>query len=258
MKLAISGKGGVGKTTPTATLAAAQALDGHQVIAIDADPDANLGSALGIVPEESLTPLAEVRDLIREPTGAKNDYGGFFKLNPKVDDLPDRFSRRVGNVRLLVLGGIRRGGEGCQCPASALLKALLIHLTIGSDTALLMDMEAGIEHLGRATAESMDALLVVVDPSPWSIHTAQGVHRLAADVGMGNLPAVANRTDEKQFEDIRQRLGDIRLVGNLPTDEGLYEGILRVAEPDRIERSDAVARHLPTLRQMPARIRGDP
>jgi len=257
MKLAISGKGGVGKTTLTAMLAAAQALDGQRVIAIDADPDANLASALGIPADEPILPLAEMRELIRQRTGARQDYGGFFKLNPKVDDLPDQYSRRIGNIRLLVLGGIRRGGEGCMCPASALLKALLIHLVVGRDEALLMDMEAGIEHLGRATAQSMDALLVVVDPTPWSVQTALRVKKLAADLGLKKVLAVANRADESQAEGIRRNLGEIPLLGCIATDDRLGGGIVKfVPPPDRIEPTEALSRHLPTLRQMLARIRG--
>ena len=168
---------------------------GAGVIAIDADPDANLASALGVPADEEITPLAEMRELIEERTGAKEGYGAFFKLNPHVEDIPEQYSRRIGRIRLLVLGGIRKGGDGCLCPATALLKALLVHLVLGRDEHLVMDMEAGIEHLGRATAQSMDALLVVVDPTAWSTHTARRVQKLAADVGVRKVLAVGNRVN---------------------------------------------------------------
>jgi len=231
VKLAISGKGGVGKTTVSALLAGALALTGRKVIALDADPDANLASALGVPLEEPITALAEMQDLIRERTGAREGYGSYFKLNPRVDDIPEAYARRIGNIRLLVLGGIRAGGDGCLCPATALLKALLVHLILGRDDALIMDMEAGIEHLGRATAQSMDALIVVVDPTPWSHQTAAVVRKLAGDIGLKNVFAVANRIDDPtRLEDIRRRLGEVPLIGHLPFDERLAEGIV-AAEP---------------------------
>ena len=136
MKIALTGKGGVGKTTLSAMFAAVLELQGKNVIAIDADPDANLASAFGLPPEKHPVFLAEMRDLITERTGAKDAYGGYFKLNPKVDDIPDEYSQRLGNIRLLALGGVKGGGGGCICPASALVKALLTHVTIASDDAL--------------------------------------------------------------------------------------------------------------------------
>ena len=184
MKVAVSGKGGVGKTTLSAMLAAAMGLKGQTVIAIDADPDANLGAALGLPPDQCPVPLSEMRELIAERTHAKDAYGGYFKLNPKVDDIPGQYSRQIGPIHLLALGGVRRGGEGCICPATALIKALLTHLALRSEDALIMDMEAGIEHLGRATTQSMDVLLVVVDDGPWSVDTALRVRKLADDIGL--------------------------------------------------------------------------
>jgi len=245
MKLAISGKGGVGKTTLSASLAAALGIKGGSVIAIDADPDANLASALGLPPQEHITPLAEMDDLIQERTGATGGYGAFFKLNPRVDDIPDTYCRRIGPIRLLVLGGIAKGGDGCLCPATALLKALLIHLVLGRDDALIMDMEAGIEHLGRATAESMDALIVVVDGTAWSTQTARRVRALAGDVGMRNIFAVANRTNQQaQLDKIVGELEGIPLVGHLPTDDRLAAGIVTVAADGTVQPSEALADNL--------------
>jgi CO dehydrogenase maturation factor len=244
MKLAISGKGGVGKTTLSAMLAATLSLQGHDVVAIDADPDANLASALGVPDSEPITPLAAMRELIQERTGAKDGYGTFFKLNPHVEDIPEKFGRRIGGIRLLVLGGIAKGGEGCLCPATALLKALLVHLVLGRDDSLVMDMEAGLEHLGRATAQTMDALVVIVDPTSWSTQTARRVRKLAGDLGMRRLFAVANRVNRPaEIEKIVGELQDIPLLGHLPTDDRLAAGILKVAADGKVESSAALADH---------------
>jgi CO dehydrogenase maturation factor len=256
MKLAISGKGGVGKTTLSAMLAGTLALKGQGVVAIDADPDANLASALGVPADEPITPLAEMSELIKERTGSKSDYGGFFKLNPRVDDIPDTFSRRIGGIRLLVLGGIRRGGEGCLCPATALLKALLIHLVLGQNQDLVMDMEAGIEHLGRATAKSMDALIVVVDGGAWSTQTAHRVRKLAGDLGMKRVFAVANRMDQTcDLKRTAEQLGDIPLIGHLPTDPRLAEGVLRVTPDGRLEPREALAGNMQALEGILAEVK---
>ena len=256
MKLAISGKGGVGKTTLAACLAGTLAQEGRDVIALDADPDANLASALGVPPGERIVPLTEMRKLIEERTGAKDGYGQFFKLNPRVDDIPDAFGRRIGPIRLLVLGGVVRGGAGCMCPASALLKALLVHLTLGREDHLVMDMEAGIEHLGRATARSMDALIVVVNDPGWSLQTALRVRDLAADIGLARVFAVANRMPEgADLDPIRKALGDVPLLGALPYDPRLGGAVL-AAEGDRIAPGEALAGLRPRIETMLEEIRG--
>ncbi|MGA2264992.1 MAG: AAA family ATPase [Phycisphaerae bacterium] len=255
MKLAISGKGGVGKTTLSAMLSAALSLEGRGVVAIDADPDANLAWALGVPAEERITPLAEMRQLIQERTGAKEGYGAFFKLNPHVEDIPDAYCRRIGNIRLLVLGGITRGGDGCLCPATALLKALLVHLVLGRDDGLVMDMEAGLEHLGRATAQSMDALVVVVDGGAWSIQTARRVRKLAADLGLRRVVAVANRVDRPaELAKIAGRLEDIPLVGHLPMDDRLAAGVMRIAPGGRAEAAEVLTDHLEAARKILSEI----
>ena len=256
MKIAISGKGGVGKTTVSAMLAAALAAKNRRVIAIDADPDANLAAALGISPRQNITPLSEMDELIAERTGSKAGYGGYFKLNPKVDDIPESYALAVGeHIRLLVLGGVSIGGGGCICPASALLKALLVHLILAGDEALVMDMEAGIEHLGRATAGSMDALIIVVDESPWSLQTAARVRQLAGDIGLKKLFVVANRiTEPADLQQIRAGLDGLELIGQIPCDPRLQAGVLQTADRDQPQLTDAMKDHLPAVESVLAKL----
>ncbi len=248
MKIAVSGKGGVGKTTLSAMLAGMLALKGRDVIAVDADPDANLAGALGIPPEQEPIPISEMRDLIAERTGSADNYGGYFKLNPKVDDIPAKYAQRVGRIHLLTLGGVSKGGAGCICPASALIKALMTHLLLGRDETIIMDMEAGIEHLGRATAQSTDAMVVVVDTGPWSLRTARRVRTLAGDIGISPVCAVANRVrGDSDIETIQAQLGDIPLLGHLPWDDRLKDGILSADAEGRIRPCDSFRDRLEAL-----------
>jgi len=232
-------------------LTVALAQSGRTVIALDADPDANLAAALGLPPEEHPTFLSDMTDLIKERTGAADAYGGYFKLNPKVDDIPDEFACKIGPIRLLALGGVTHGGDGCICPATALVKALLTHLIIGRQDALVMDMDAGIEHLGRGTTQSMDALVVVVDQGPWSQQTAQRVRALAADIGVRNLCAVANRvTDETDLDAIVASLEGVPLIGQLPYDTRLMAGVARHAGDGSLAPADAFVDALPAMQQI--------
>jgi CO dehydrogenase maturation factor len=157
-----------------------------------------------------------------------------------------------------VLGGVATGGAGCICPASALLKALLIHLLLRPGDVVILDMEAGIEHLGRATAGSVDALLVVVDASPWSAQTARRIRHLAGDIGVPNVFAVANRLGPSaDVELIRRRLGDIPLIAQLPADEGIASGqFLRLDQNNQIEGTEVLRRHLPVLEGIVAGLPG--
>ena len=251
MKVAISGKGGVGKTTLSAMLAAALAEQGRRVIAVDADPDANLAAALGVPPDRQPVPLAEMRGLIAERTGSKDAYGGYFKLNPKVDDIPEKYAAKIGGIRLLVLGGVSRGGGGCICPASALIRALLTHLVLGREDALIMDMEAGIEHLGRATAQSMDALVVVVDASPWSVETALRIRKLAGDLGMTRLGAIVNgATESTDTKRIARRLDGIPVIGCIPYDVNLRTALVRITDDGALEPTEALEAHREALEEI--------
>jgi CO dehydrogenase maturation factor len=231
MKIAISGKGGVGKTTLAALLAQTYADQGHEVLAVDADPAPCLAGALGFPPElrSRLHPIAEMDDLIEERTGARpGTVGGFFTLNPKVDDLPQRFSVLHRGVRLLEMGAVDTGGSGCICPESAMLKALFTHLMFRRDDVLVLDMYAGVEHLGRATVDFVDAMLVVVEPTRRSLGTAAQIKKLANDIGLQRLWLVGNKVRDGADSDfLEAESPGLPVLGMLPAD-------LRVQEADRL------------------------
>jgi len=222
LKIAIGGKGGVGKTTVTALLARSLAADSrNKVIAIDADPVANLAAALGISEKTPIIPISRLTELIAERTGAKpGTMGGFFALNPKVDDIPDRFSLERDRVKLLVMGTVQSGGSGCICPEATVLKALMNHLVLVRDDIVIMDMEAGVEHLGRATSASVDALIIVVNPGARSRAAAETIRRLGRDIGIQRTLILGNRLrGEADEELIRSSLGDFEILGFLPEDD---------------------------------------
>jgi CO dehydrogenase maturation factor len=218
MKLAIAGKGGAGKTTVAVALARQLASAGQPVIAVDSDPDGNLAAALGVPEDRIPTPIAQMRDLILERTGAKDDgLGLMFKLNPEVDDLPGKFSVKVDGVMLLVLGTVKLGGKGCMCPEGAVLKALMQHLLLRLADHVVLDMEAGLEHLGRASARGVDAMVVVVEPGMRSVQTAVRVRQLAKDIGIERTLVVVNKLrSPHELEVLRQALGSQTILGTLP------------------------------------------
>ncbi len=253
MKIAVSGKGGVGKTTFSALLIHSLNDSGKHVLAIDADPDANLASALGMPGADNIVPIAEMKELIFDRTEAKpGTIGGFFKLNPKVDDLPDALSVRLGNIKLMRLGGVKKGGSGCICPESTLLKVLVTHIVLARDEVVVMDMEAGIEHLGRATAKAVDNLIVVVEPGRRSLDTAQHIRELAAQIGLKNILVLGNKIrGEKDEAFIREHLSDFKILGFLPYDESLIEADLQGVSPyrDHSQAVDAVKRMVAHLNE---------
>lgn len=217
MKIAITGKGGVGKTTLSSILSHLYAAEGRRVIAVDADPDANLAAALGVPREEAakIRPIAEMADLIEERMGARpGKSGGVFKLNPRVDDIPDEVGYRLNNIVLLITGKSKEAASGCYCPENVFLRRLLKHLVVNRDEVVIADMEAGIEHLTRGTTEAVDAFIVVVEPGQRSIQTANTVKNLAKGLGVRNVFVVGNKVrSEEDLEFIRSQLTDVQLLG---------------------------------------------
>jgi len=215
IKIAISGKGGVGKTTLSGTLARLLARRGYDVLAIDADPSMNLASALGI--KNPPRPLTEFTELIDERAGGP---AGVFKLNPRVDDIVEKFGvTGPDNVKLLVLGTVERGGSGCMCPASSFLKALLRHVLLKTNSVVILDMEAGVEHLGRGTTRGIDIMLIVVEPGARSIETAGRIVELARQIDIRKFGAIINKAggEVKDIEDKLKGYG-IELFGIIPYD----------------------------------------
>jgi CO dehydrogenase maturation factor len=252
VKIAIGGKGGVGKTTVCAVWAQLFAEDGFDVLAIDADPNTSLASAFGIPSDRSPEPLIKMKELIAERTGSgKNAVGAYFKLNPKVSDLPEKYwyvmgkltpleapnisEAQVGSLtsnrlKLLVLGAITQAGAGCACPEGAFLKALLTHTILQRQEVVLVDLAAGVEFMGRASVQGIDALIVVVEPGGRSIETANNMVRMAKELGIKSVGAIANKiTKADEIDIIKSQLEDVVLLGSVLYSRSVQEADLRRA-----------------------------
>jgi len=220
IKIAITGKGGAGKTTVAVMLARYLAEAGQKVIVLDADPDANTAMALGIAPEDCPEPVSDLKGLIAERTGARGGGGEFFTLNPRVDDIPERYAVDADGVKLLRMGRLAQGGGGCFCPENAFLKNLLAYLFFSDDQTVILDMEAGVEHLGRGTAQGVDRMLVVVEPGRRSIATARTIKQYAADIGLHDVAVIVNKyRSEEQLRSIEKELEGLPVVGRIPYDD---------------------------------------
>jgi len=215
MKIAITGKGGVGKTTVSATLARLYADEGKRVLAADVDPDANLGLALGFTEKEldEMVPISKMRKLVEERTGASAD-NKFYRINPKVDDIPDTYGKVHEGVRLLILGTVETGGGGCVCPEHIMLKRIINSMVLHRDDVVILDMEAGLEHLGRGTTEGVDAFIVVIEPGARSVQTYKNVKRLAEDLGVKQVRVIANKVrDELDEQFVKENIAPEDLLG---------------------------------------------
>jgi len=226
MKLAITGKGGVGKTTVSALIARFALGRGNRVVAIDADPDANLAPTLGHPDPSAIIPLSERRALIEERVGS----GGVIRLNPKVDDLVATVGVDVDGITLMNLGTIPRGGGGCFCAPSSLLKAFLRHALSQPDEWVILDMEAGLEHLGRGSSSGVDLLVIVVEPTARSTETAGRIRLLARDLGIVRIGLVANKADTaEELDAIRAAVPGVPLLGAIPRSAALAAFNARVS-----------------------------
>lgn len=229
IKIAIGGKGGVGKTTICAIWAQLFAQDGYDVLAIDADPNSNLALAFGISSEQIPESLIEMKELIAERTGSGKDaVGSYFKLNPKVSDLPEKYWLEVDKVKLLILGAITQAGSGCACPEGAFLKALLTHTILQRQEVVLIDLAAGVEFMGRASIQGIDALVLVVEPGSRSIETANNMAKMASQLGIKCTAAIANKITESQQTDlIKSQLDNITLLGNINYSRSLQQADIK-------------------------------
>jgi len=225
MKIAISGKGGVGNTLLAALLIKEFARNHFSILAIDADPDTNLASVLGFPDAEHIIPISEMKELVEERTGARpGQRGSLYKLNPKVDDIPEKYAHRMNGIRLMVMGRVKSGGSGCYCPENTLLQSLMANLLVVRNEVVILDMAAGIEHLSRATARSVDYLIIVVEPGRKSLDTALRIKKMAQDIGLTHLAIVGNKIrNSADREFMVSNLAGFEFLGFIPYDAAIID-----------------------------------
>jgi CO dehydrogenase maturation factor len=261
LKIAVSGKGGVGKSTLSAAIAMILSARGHKVLAIDADPDANLASAFGMPPDTKsrIRPVAQERDLIEQRTGAKfGRQGQMFNLSPEVSDVADKYGIAFGGVSIVVLGAVRSGGSGCACPENAFLKKLIRHLVLHERETVVVDMEPGIEHLGRATAGGVDAMIIVLEPGTRSRETAQRIIALSKDIGLSEkLFFVLNKMRNSRDLEAVSSFGAGRVLGSVPFDQRFVDADCKGISVFDLDGSEDLKLHFEKIVGAMLNIRGE-
>ncbi|MEW6446650.1 MAG: AAA family ATPase [Bacillota bacterium] len=223
IKIAVSGKGGAGKTTLAAALIRAYAVSCRRVYAVDADPDASLAEAVGITgaAAKKIRPVIEMKEQINKVMGGE---GEFFTLNPEVAEILDDFSYKFGNILFIRMGGLKKGGTSCYCRENVFLNAVMTALLLERDEVVIMDMPAGIEHLSRGTARGVDVLLIVTEPNSRSINTGLLVEGLAADIGVPRVAVVGNKVESGGDAALIEAAFPEKVIGMLPFDRAAYRG----------------------------------
>jgi len=244
VKIAVSGKGGVGKTLIAGGLAYSFASNGFKTIAIDADPSPNLALTLGLLPEEAskILPISENKELLESKTGT--GYEGVYRLSFTVDDVVREYSIETPlGVDMIVMGTVHSMGAGCACPANAVIRALLRHLVVERGEVVVVDMEAGVEHMGRGTAKHVNVMLIVADANIKSLETAKHIYNLAANAGMKQVYLVGNKigneSQENMVEGFAEKNG-LAVLGLVPFDQKVVEAEMRGETPLKYRESKAV------------------
>lgn len=238
MKIAITGKGGSGKTTIAAGLSLLLDKEGKEVISVDCDPDTNLGLILGVSGAENIVPISEMKELIATRTGVESldKPSTFFKINPKVDDIPDKFSVKLNNIRLLVMGKVDKASGGCMCPENTFIKSLISHLVLSKDQVVILDMVAGTEHLSRATAKSVDIFIIVVEPTQISVTTALRIKKLAGQLGIKKIYFIGNKITSENDKDFLNKNLKNDIIGYLSFNKTLQNNRGKFAFDNQLEK----------------------
>jgi len=245
MKIAFTGKGGVGKTTVASLLIRSLAKDKRRVLAVDCDPDPNLAAALGFPDASSIAPISKMKDMIYERMEIKDNNPVIYKMNPRIDDIPARFIKKKDSIELIAMGTVEKGGAGCVCPESVFLRDLLGQIVLGEREDIVMDMDPGVEHLGRRTAKSVDAFIVVVEPSINSVDTAKKIQKLSSDIGINDVFIVGNKVrGEKDKVFIQSSFDKGMILGIMPESSSILdmdkEAVKEVSDKEVIDEIEII------------------